>query len=766
MIVASVRQSLKVPGRSVSIRESVQKVNMALPPPLDYKFPLSLRKFIGALTPGRVVKKDISLDFLQRKLDEFINDRAKPLLKLRLHGSSYGSSKLEIYFDVPLKGMEEPYEVVDLDDLKFTALGPSYYFNDLNSDRITVSVIRAQPVGIEAQIHFETEGEELKINNFFNVNFVELYIKLKLEFGKRNGQVDLFPWLDEIDVAVDRAEEQQTGDLGYISSTTFRGEKVRAEGLGIGSPESAKQALKAKLARRFIAPHATVKVTGLDDEAVAAEIVVRIFDKVFKVLEKKSTHEKQSVRDILNQYMISWLVGGNFHVREVVTNAQTLTIEFILPLGQLDPFPEEPQPPLDQERLANIGHIVVLMMENRSFDHMLGYLSKEGGRRDIDGLRGGEKNIYKGKAYFSSPLPDTIFEYSPCHEHKCVDTNQINRGKMDGFVADYAARAEAVGIDPGLVMGYHNAAQVPVYDALSREFLICQRWFAAHPGPTFPNRHYMLTGRLNRDQYGLPETNNPEGKSFVPTSAKNIFDHLTAQGIDWRYYEHGYCTLRLYERYTYDNVHIVDAGGDAVKFVADALDGNLPPVTFIDPDFINLLPGNDDQPPADITAGQRLIGRIIDALIKGPLWEKTLLIITYDEHGGFFDHVPPPQAVPVSSIDHYGVRVPTFVISPWVARGQVTDIVFDHTSILKTIIRCFLHARPPDMGERVTAAKDLSEVLQPSVRSDKPRIPLPPLPVRNFRLARKAEGATEGPRDFRELLRSVRCHYPTRRKTG
>jgi phospholipase C len=396
------------------------------------------------------------------------------------------------------------------------------------------------------------------------------------------------------------------------------------------------------------------------------------------------------------------------------------------------------------------------MMENRSFDHMLGYLSKEGGRSDIDGLRGGEKNTYKGKTYFSSKLPDTVFEYSPCHEHECID-NQINGGKLDGFVADYAPRAEKVGVDPGLVMGYHNAAQVPVYDALAREFLICQRWFASHPGPTFPNRHYALTGRLNRDPYGSWEYDNPGSSTFVPTSAKNIFDHLTAQGIPWRYYEHGYCTLRLFERYTYDNVNIVDAGPDAGNFIADALAGSLPSVTFIDPDFINAPPGNDDQPPADITAGQRLIGRIADALIKSSdAWNNTLLIVTYDEHGGFFDHVPPPQAPAVSSIERYGVRVPAFVISPWVARGQVTDLVFDHTSILKTIIRCFLYARPPDLGERVTEANDLSMVLQPTRRSDRPSIPVPPWSHRNLRLARKAETATEGPRDFRELLRTVR----------
>src|SRR5262249_51904274 len=148
--------------------------------------------------------------------------------------------------------------------------------------------------------------------------------------------------------------------------------------------------------------------------------------------------------------------------------------------------------------------------------------------------------------------------------------------------------------------------------------------------------------RLNRDANGRWEFNNPDMSDFTPVAAKTIFDHLTAQGVSWRYYEHGYCFLRLFDRYTLDTVNIVDAGIDAANFVADATAGRLPSVTFIDPDFINVPPGNDDQPPANITDGQRLIARVVNALMSGPRWNRTLLIITYDENGGFFDHAPPP----------------------------------------------------------------------------------------------------------------------------
>src|SRR5262249_19146534 len=150
-----------------------------------------------------------------------------------------------------------------------------------------------------------------------------------------------------------------------------------------------------------------------------------------------------------------------------------------------------------------------------------------------------------------------------------------------------------------------------------KEFLICQRWFAAHPGPTFPNRFYTMTGRLNRDANGRWEFDNPHGSDFVPVATKTIFDHLTARGVSWRYYEHGYCFLRLFERYTYDTVNIVDAQDRVNGFFVNAAKGTLPQVSFIDPDFINVPPGNDDQPPADIARGQHLIGTVIDALIKG-----------------------------------------------------------------------------------------------------------------------------------------------------
>jgi phospholipase C len=298
-------------------------------------------------------------------------------------------------------------------------------------------------------------------------------------------------------------------------------------------------------------------------------------------------------------------------------------------------------------------------------------------------------------------------------------------------------------------------------DALAEEFLICQRWFAAHPGPTFPNRFYTLTGRLNRDEFGRAELINPEHELFVPTWEKNIFDHLSEQGVSWHCYEHEYGFLRLFARYTTETNGIFSYKDPERGFVASARAGTLPAVTFIDPEFSNYFNGNDDQPPADIARGQHLIGEVVNALIKSDLWEKTLLVITYDEHGGFFDHVTPPADAPaVSDIGVYGVRVPAFIVSPWVDKKTVSDIVFDHTSILKTIIRRFLSAHPPDMGERVAKANDLSSVLRTTARTEPVNIPLPDDPGANVAHALVADEPLEGDRDFRALLRSVRSRYP------
>ncbi|MGH9194711.1 MAG: alkaline phosphatase family protein, partial [Acidimicrobiia bacterium] len=491
--------------------------------------------------------------------------------------------------------------------------------------------------------------------------------------------------------------------------------------------------------------------------------------------------------------LLGWLLGERD--RELIGGTEQISLHYS---GVAPPAFEPQQPgiavppsPLSPGNLSKIDHIIVLMMENRSFDHMLGFLSlptagNDGrtglGRADVDGLKGDETNPtnLQGDRARVFPLSwsrdpsesvraefETRGTYWPLDPGHSFESTKAQRGEYDifihigpneGFVLDFSGRiAGKVSADEerflrGDIMGYHPAEHVPVHEFLAHNFAISDRWFAAHPGHTWPNRFVTLTGGLAPGPDGRPQVNNPDLNTFDPLEVETIFDHLTGAGIDWRYYEHDVCMMRLFSNYTFDHDHIVSIDDSDRGFYAAARNGTLPAVAFIDPDLTDAPPGNDDHPPADINAGQALIKRIYDAIANGPLeqWRKTLLIITYDEHGGFFDHVyPAPQHLfdvqhpeqggfaplgqdPATGalIDHYGMRVPAYVISAWVPAasvirkpglfpGRIFSAEFDHTSIIKTIITRFLWARPPYMGARVAQAPDLG----PALSLDNPRVP-------------------------------------------
>jgi phospholipase C len=399
--------------------------------------------------------------------------------------------------------------------------------------------------------------------------------------------------------------------------------------------------------------------------------------------------------------------------------------------------------------LQKTDHIVVLMLENRSFDHMLGYLSLEGSRDDIDGLREEFANDHDGRRYPVRHLETTAITDDPDHSARSVDL-QVGGGKMNGFVTSFAETLSSRQVpdgDPGRVMGYYNAADVPVYDHLAREFAVCDRWFSSVPGATWPNRLYAISGRAARSRDDLPQNRPPmyNQPSFVR--------HLDAHGVTWRWYSFEVGTLRLadaryalghHDRFAFFSKENLNwkAGLEirmdilAESFLEDAALGTLPSVSWIDPNFSNFNPigfqPNDDHAPADIKDGQELVLAVYHALAAGPQWEKTMLIIFYDEHGGFYDHVPPPAAADDNRrmFGRYGVRVPALIVSPWIEPGSVSTTVFDHTSIIKTILLRFapdalnrprwdhgLLARvasaghPRYLGTRVARANDLGELL-------------------------------------------------------
>jgi phospholipase C len=400
------------------------------------------------------------------------------------------------------------------------------------------------------------------------------------------------------------------------------------------------------------------------------------------------------------------------------------------------------------KRLEQIEHIVVVMLENRSFDHMLGYLSlpkQQGGagRTDVDGLHGPEVNFnsYQGRPYGVHHLDRTQFAgeaEDPDHSGRSVDEQLAGGGT--GFVANFGRisqqRAAKLGVpepDPGLVMGYYDADDLPVYDHLAAEYCVVDRWFSSVPGATWPNRLYALAGRAagTRDDKSPPLYALP---SFVR--------YLDEVKVDWRWYSFDPGTLRAvdpaYRLSNHNRFAYVDArklstrersagelSEEGPSFLDDVASGNLPPVSWIDPRFKDLRvlgpDSNDDHPPSDVLAGQDLILTVYHALSSNAaLWPGTLLIVTYDEHGGFYDHVPPPAAVDDDAeFKRLGVRVPALLVSPLVAPGSTStsslgpEFHFDHASIIKTILArfCNVDGRIPAMTERVAGANHLGRLL-------------------------------------------------------
>ncbi len=374
------------------------------------------------------------------------------------------------------------------------------------------------------------------------------------------------------------------------------------------------------------------------------------------------------------------------------------------------------------DNLRKIDHVVVLMMENRSFDHMLGFLTIEQGREDVEGPTTAMKNEYRGESFHVHPAVRTTMTKAqdPCHSSWCVD-EQVSHD-CGGFVSNFMKTRKGGGANPGVVMAYHPAAHLPVYDFLAREFCVCDHWFCSVPGATMPNRCYAAAGTSN----GLRDNIKPSRPYNVPSFVRHLKDD------QWRWYSHDYVpTIWLLDPDVGLSIENVPAFFDRRdvfghrSFIERAAKGDLPAVSWIDPNFYDLTFGpagsNDDHPPSDLRAGQKLVLQLVDAVMQSPVWRKTLLVITYDEHGGFFDHVQPPGAADDRpAMRRYGPRVPALVVSPYVAAGSVSKTVFDHTSIIKTILTRFCakpNGRIPNMGKRVAAAHHLGELLtRPTAR--------------------------------------------------
>ena len=440
----------------------------------------------------------------------------------------------------------------------------------------------------------------------------------------------------------------------------------------------------------------------------------------------------------------------------------------------MSPSPTQTAPPDDEEsleRLKSVKHIVVLMMENRSFDQMLGFLQTEG--LDVDGLGSAKPNLdsagnrydpFEWEPGETAPDPPPGHKpkiLDPCHSPSCV--HRQLRGGNTGFVKNFAETRKDEDGDPveltpeflKVPMGHFGGEHLPVYRHLAHNFCVCDKWHSSIPGDTWPNRLYSLAGRegpsighkpgllseLLKDIKGLPLVGGIAGAPIFEVEA------FTRQLHDsqWRWYSHDPATLRAADKLYRDFRHIkrdnftyfsrkklsivTEALEAAIvthdSFLDDAAKGELRDVSWIDPNFIDLKvfdpDSNDDHPPSDVRAGQSLVLELYEALASSPKWQDTALVIVYDEHGGFYDHVePPPPPDKNSGYSTLGVRVPALVVGPRV-RKFVCHETFEHTSLIATILRRF--ASNPEhalqsMPERVQMAPHLGMLLEAEPRED------------------------------------------------
>ena len=388
--------------------------------------------------------------------------------------------------------------------------------------------------------------------------------------------------------------------------------------------------------------------------------------------------------------------------------------------------------------MANIAHVVVLMLENRSFDSMLGRLYP--GRQDFDGLTGQELNDWNGQQYKVWASPSASPEFcmpSPDPNELFADmTEQIYGEKpkpsalptMGGFVANYMKTATD---NPLAVMHGFAPDQVPVLSGLAKAFGVSDRWHASAPNQTWPNRFFAHMGTAN----GYVDN------SYLHLPGQEtIFNRMTEKQCSWRIYHHDMPqTATLTRLWSELPDHLYSFETD---FMSDAMTGHLPNYSFIEPRYypdpvLNRMP-NDQHPPHDVAYGERLIARCYDALRNGAGWEQTLFIITYDEHGGIYDHVKPPRAVPPDDLtpdgfafNRYGVRVPAVLVSPWIPAGSIirppptSHYPFDHTSIIATLRKLFNLGLP--LTRRDEVAPDLLTCLSlPAPQNTGPRdLPMP-----------------------------------------
>jgi phospholipase C len=376
--------------------------------------------------------------------------------------------------------------------------------------------------------------------------------------------------------------------------------------------------------------------------------------------------------------------------------------------------------PEGTDTVPEIDHIVVVMQENHSFDNYLGMLGRgDGFTLDRHG-RPTNTNPDPAGGYVRAFHETDTAQAGQVTQTWDASHLQYGHGRNDGFIGPDSSSAWS--------MAYYTGEEIPFYYSLARTFPVCDRYFSSVLAQTYPNRRFLLAGTA----FGLIATDDSSITEIPPNGT--IFDRLDAHDISWASYATNASTL-------YVIADIVKKNPSRIKtieqFHADARSGSLPAVTYVDP---NILTGTEES-PQDISLGEYFVSTVVDSLMQSPAWGRTLLVWTYDEHGGYYDHVPPPPAIPPDDIapvltaenqpggyDRYGFRVPTVVVSPYAKPHYVSHTVYDHTSVLKTIERKW---NLPAMTYRDANANDLLDCLNLSKRSfaEPPKLAAPGNPT-------------------------------------
>lgn len=379
-----------------------------------------------------------------------------------------------------------------------------------------------------------------------------------------------------------------------------------------------------------------------------------------------------------------------------------------------------------------VDHVLLVMQENRSFDHYFGALSHAGVDAAPPGVTNPDAASQPVGRYHETRycVRDTPHSWRASHR-------QWNEGANDGF----AREAEP---DGARALGYYDENDLPFYYALARSFAISDRHFCSLLGPTWPNRMFYFAGT----SWGMIRNLPPPTQDAEHNRYPNLFERLKSAGVSWKVYAVGPWSPSMFLLTFVENS---DLFVPLDQFFVDLGAGALPAVAVVEANYLGQGTRTDEHAPGDVQLGQAFSARVVNALIASSAWPRSVLFLTYDEHGGFYDHVPPPAACvpdaieplleggdPPGRFDRYGFRVPLIAVSPFARRGYVSHLVSDLTSILRFVE---LRFNLPAMTARDANAEPLLDLFDFA----RPDLAPPVLPDAVIDAAEQARCAREFP---------------------